>query len=155
MSSATLHASVSPSASKDEGEILALGGAPHKAHFEKSPEGIAAPFAPHAVIFDLEPPLSHDGISVERKGKWLETWDTPIELIAQDFKVTISGDHAWGHGYLRMSGTPKAAGRPISFWMRTTMCFERIDGAWRIVHEHSSVPFYMDGSLRPAFDLQP
>ena len=155
MSSATLNAPTSAPASTDEAEILALCSALHKAHLEKSPEGIAAPYAPHAVIYDLEPPLSHDGISVERKGKWLETWDTPIELIAQDFKVTISGDHAWGHGYLRMSGTPKAAGRPISFWMRTTMCFERIDGAWRIVHEHSSVPFYMDGSLRPAFDLQP
>ena len=23
------------------------------------------------------------------------------------------------------------------------------------VHEHTSVPFYMDGSLRPAFDLEP
>jgi hypothetical protein len=24
-----------------------------------------------------------------------------------------------------------------------------------VVHAHTSVPFYMDGSLRPAFDLQP
>ncbi|MGA3132808.1 MAG: nuclear transport factor 2 family protein [Terracidiphilus sp.] len=155
MSSATLNAPTSAPASTDEAEILALAGAVHKAHLEKSPEGIAAPYAPHAVIYDLEPPLSHDGISVERKRKWLEGWDTPIELIAQDFKVTVSGDNAYGHGYLRMSGTPKAAGRPISFWMRSTMCFERIEGAWRIVHEHTSVPFYMDGSLRPAFDLQP
>jgi ketosteroid isomerase-like protein len=155
MSSATLNASVSQSASMDEAEILALVAALHNAHLEKSPEGIAAPFAPHAVIFDLEPPLSHDGISVERKRKWLEGWDTPLELIAQDFKVTVSGDHAYGYGYLRLSGTPKAAGRPISFWMRATMCFQRINGAWRIVHEHTSVPFYMDGSLRPAFDLQP
>ena len=155
MSSATMHAPVSAPASTDEAEILALVTALHKAHLEKSPEGIAAPFAPHAVIYDLEPPLSHDGISVERKRKWLEGWDTPIELIAQNFKVTVSGDHAYGHGYLHMSGTPKAAGRPISFWMRSTMCFQRIDGAWRIVHEHTSVPFYMDGSLRPAFDLQP
>jgi len=153
MSTATLHAS--PSASTDDAEILAVVAALHKAHLDKSPEGIAAPFAPHAVIFDLEPPLSHDGISVERKRKWLEGWDTPLELIAQDFKVTVSGDHAYGYGYLRLSGTPKAAGRPISFWMRATMCFQRINGAWRIVHEHTSVPFYMDGSLRPAFDLQP
>jgi len=151
MSSTTLHATVSA----DEAEILALGAALHKAHLEKSPEGIAAPYAPHAVIYDLSPPLAHDGVSVERKRKWLDTWDTPIELVAQDFKVAVSGDHAWGHGYLCMSGTPKAAGRPISFWMRDTVCFERIDGAWRIVHEHTSVPFYMDGSLRPAFDLQP
>jgi ketosteroid isomerase-like protein len=151
MSTATLNASLSA----DEVEILALNDALHKAHLEKAPEGIAAPFAPHAVIYDLEPPLMHDGISVERKRKWLEGWNTPLELIAQDFKVMVSGDHAHGYGYLRLSGTPKAAGRPISFWMRATICYQRIDGAWRIVHEHTSVPFYMDGSLRPAFDLQP
>jgi ketosteroid isomerase-like protein len=139
----------------DLAEILALGGALHTAHLNKDPEGIAAPYASHAVIYDLEPPLSHDGISVERKREWLATWDTPIELIAQDFKVVVSGDSAFGHGYLRMTGTPKAAGRQVSFWMRSTMCFQRIDGKWKIVHEHTSVPFYMDGSLRPAFDLQP
>jgi ketosteroid isomerase-like protein len=54
-----------------------------------------------------------------------------------------------------LSGQKKGADHPISFWMRATMCFERINGTWRIVHEHTSVPFYMDGSLRPAFDLQP
>ncbi len=150
MSTATLNAFVST----DEDEIMALGAALYKAHLDKNPEGIAAPFAPHAVIYDLEPPLSHDGISVERKRNWLATWDTPIELTADNFKVVISGDHAYGYGYLRMSGTKKGAG-PVSFWMRETLCFERIDGEWKIVHEHTSVPFYMDGSLRPAFDLQP
>ena len=151
MSSPTLQAPVSA----DEAEILALAEALHIAHLNKDPEGIAAPFAPHAVIYDLEPPLMHDGVSVERKRKWLAGWDTPLELIARDFKVTVSGDHAYGFGYLRLSGTPKAAGRPVSFWMRATMCFGRIDGKWKIVHEHTSVPFYMDGSLRPAFDLEP
>lgn len=139
----------------DEAEIFALGGALHIAHANKDPEGIAAPYATHAVIYDLEPPLAHDGISVERKRQWLATWDSPIDLTADNFKVVVSGDHAYGHGYLRMSGNKKGVDHPISFWMRSTMCFERIEGRWRIVHEHTSVPFYMDGSLRPAFDLQP
>ena len=150
MATATLQVSVSA----DEAEILALGAALYKAHLDKDPEGVAAPFAPHAAIYDLEPPLSHDGISVERKRKWLATWETPIELTAENFKVVVSGDLAYGPGYLRMSGTKKGGG-PVSFWMRETMCFERIDGVWKIVHEHTSVPFYMDGSLRPAFDLKP
>jgi ketosteroid isomerase-like protein len=143
----------------DEAEILALGGALHVAHLNKDPEGIAAPYAPHAVVFDLEPPLMHDGISIDRKRQWLDTWDSPIDLIAQNFKVVVSGDHAYGHGYLRMSGSKKGVDHPVSFWMRATMCFERVhtsSGAkWLIVHEHTSVPFYMDDSLRPAFDLQP
>ena len=28
-------------------------------------------------------------------------------------------------------------------------------GQWKVVHEHSSVPFYMDGSERAAVDLKP
>jgi len=44
---------------------------------------------------------------------------------------------------------------PVDFWMRETLCLERAAGTWRIVHEHASVPFYMDGSLRAAFDLRP
>jgi PhnB protein len=54
-----------------------------------------------------------------------------------------------------MKGTPKMAGREISFWMRLTVYLHREAGAWRIVHEHESVPFYMDGTQRAAFDLKP
>jgi ketosteroid isomerase-like protein len=38
---------------------------------------------------------------------------------------------------------------------RSTVCFRKIAGEWMVVHEHSSVPFYMDGSYRAAVDLQP
>jgi hypothetical protein len=29
------------------------------------------------------------------------------------------------------------------------------DGAWKVTHEHFSVPFYMDGSNKAAIDLKP
>lgn len=68
----------------------------------------------------------------------------------------MNGDLAFCHGFYRLNGTPKSAdGQSISFWMRATVCLRRDAGVWRIVHEHESVPFYMDGSLRPAFDLSP
>ncbi|MGO8932218.1 MAG: YybH family protein [Terracidiphilus sp.] len=139
----------------DKARIIELIAALHRAHHDKNPEAIAAPFAPHAVIYDLEPPLAHDGISIERKRNWLATWASPIGLEMRDFKLTIDGDHAFGHGYLRMAGQKKGVERPISFWMRQTLCLERREGDWTIVHEHASVPFYMDESLRPAFDLKP
>jgi ketosteroid isomerase-like protein len=40
-------------------------------------------------------------------------------------------------------------------WVRATVCFRRVRGAWKVVHEHSSVPLYMDGSERAAVDLKP
>jgi ketosteroid isomerase-like protein len=54
-----------------------------------------------------------------------------------------------------MSGTKKGAEGPVRFWMRETLCLKRAGESWRIAHEHTSVPFYMDGTLRPAFDLEP
>jgi ketosteroid isomerase-like protein len=148
-------ATVKTKSTKDEADILTLIEALHKAHHDKDAAAIAAPFAPPAAVFDLSPPLVQDGVSAERKQAWLDTWETPIDLESRDFKLTVSGDFAFVYGFLRMTGAPKAAGRTNSFWMRITVCLERVGSAWQIVHEHTSVPFYMDGSLRPAFDLSP
>jgi ketosteroid isomerase-like protein len=150
MSTATLNVKVST----DEAEIFSLIEQLHKAHHDKNADAIAAPYAEDAEVFNLSPPLVHHGVSASEKQAWLDTWETPVELEARDLKITVSGDFAFCHGFVRMSGA-KAGGMPISFWMRATVCLEREAGAWQIVHEHTSVPFYMDGSLRPAFDLNP
>ncbi len=141
--------------SRDEDVILALLTRVRQAHHDKDAAAIAECYAANAVICDLSPPLAHHGVDVAEKQAWLDSWNGPIELEPRDGKLTIDGDTAVMQGYTRMSGRPKAAGGPISFWLRDTICLKRGDDGWRIVHLHSSVPFYMDGSLRPAFDLQP
>jgi ketosteroid isomerase-like protein len=141
--------------SRDEADIRAVIETVHKAHHSKDAAAIVAPYVRDAAVFSLAPPLSHVGMDLEEKTVWLNTWEGPIDLESRDLSITVSGDFAFCHGFYRHSGTPKAAGRPISFWMRATVCLHRDGGAWRIVHEHTSVPFYMDGSLRPAFDLKP
>jgi uncharacterized protein (TIGR02246 family) len=151
MSTATLNAQ----STMDEADILALVNSLPKANHDKDAAAFAKPFAPDAAIFNLAPPLVHHGIDLEEKQAWFDSWETPVEIEPRDFKMTVSGDVAFCHGFLHMRGTKKGAERQVSFWMRETVCLERIDGAWRIVHEHTSVPFYMDGSLRPAFDLNP
>ena len=150
-----LIATLKDQASKDEADILALVQAIDEAHHNKDAAAIVAPYAQDSVICDLAPPLSHRGMGLQAKKAWLDTWEGPIDRESHDFNVTVSGDFAFCHGFYRLGGTPKAAGRPISFWMRATVCLHRDAGTWRIIHEHTSVPFYMDGSLRPAFDLQP
>jgi ketosteroid isomerase-like protein len=141
--------------SKDESDILALVESINKAHYEKNAAAIVGPYAHNAVVCDLSPPLAHQGMNLQVKQAWLDTWDGPIERDSRDFTITVNGDFAFAHGYYRLGGTPRMAGRPISFWMRATLCLRRDGGRWQIIHEHTSVPFYMDGSLRPAFDLQP
>jgi ketosteroid isomerase-like protein len=151
MSAATL----AVTSAAQEAEVLAVVKTLSKAHYDKNAGLFAEQFAREAAIFNLAPPLLHRGVDLEEKKAWFNSWSTPIEIEPRDFEVTISGDLAFCHGYLRLTGTKKGAEGAVSFWMRETLCLERRDDGWKIVHEHASVPFYMDGTLRPAFDLTP
>ena len=151
MSTATLSHAVST----DEAAILAVVENLRQSNHDKDAAKFAAQFAEDAAIFNLAPPLAHHGVDVKEKQAWMDSWSTPVAIDSRDFKVTISGDFAFCHGFLRLSGTKRGPEGTVSFWMRETLCLERQGGAWKIVHEHTSVPFYMDGSLRPAFDLRP
>jgi ketosteroid isomerase-like protein len=141
--------------SQEQLDILSLIETAHKAVHDKDAAAFAAQYARDADIFNLAPPLAHRGIDLQEKNAWFDTWEGPIELELRDFKTTVNGDFAFCYGYIKLSGTKKGVDQPVSFWMRETLCLQRTGGAWHIVHEHTSVPFYMDDSLRPAFDLKP
>jgi ketosteroid isomerase-like protein len=139
----------------DEAAILAVIEAMSRAHRDKDADLFGAQYVEGAAIFNLAPPLIHHGIDRDEKRAWFDSWSTPVTIVARDMKVSVSGDMAVCHGYLQMSGTKKGAEASVRFWMRETLVLERREDGWKIVHEHTSVPFYMDATLRPAFDLQP
>jgi PhnB protein len=66
----------------------------------------------------------------------------------------VSGDLGVSHSLNLMTGTA-ASGHEVKLWYRQTLSFRKVNGAWKIAHEHTSVPFYMDGSFRAAIDLKP
>jgi ketosteroid isomerase-like protein len=43
----------------------------------------------------------------------------------------------------------------VDLWTRCTACLVRRGTEWKIVHQHNSVPFLMDGSFKAAVDLKP
>jgi len=45
--------------------------------------------------------------------------------------------------------------RGFDLWFRATDGLRKVDGRWQVTHEHNSTPFYMDGSLKAAVDLEP
>jgi ketosteroid isomerase-like protein len=139
----------------DEVAILAVIDTMSEALFTKNAQKFVSAFAADAAVFNLAPPLMHHGVDPAEKQAWFDSWLTPLELEPRDFEVTVNGDCAFAHGFLRLAGTKKGPEGVVSFWMRETVCLHKQNGEWRIVHEHTSVPFYMDGTLRPAFDLQP
>ncbi len=54
----------------------------------------------------------------------------------EELVVTVSGELAVAHYFLRFTGLP---GEPS--WIRVTVVYKRVSRKWLIVHEHSSVPF--------------
>jgi ketosteroid isomerase-like protein len=75
----------------------------------------------------------------------------PLE--PQEGLLTVGGDLAVYLGRTRLSGTKRAAGTPVSFWKRDTICLKRAKRGG--AHQRTSLPVCMDGSLRPALDLTP
>ncbi|MGB0125188.1 MAG: nuclear transport factor 2 family protein [Silvibacterium sp.] len=156
MTTATLKEETTPAqTAKDKSAIMAIIENLRKAHHDKNAPAFAAQFASGAAIFNLAPPLVHNGVDLRKKRAWFDTWEGPVGIEPRELNITVSGDIAFAHGYLRLSGIKKGADRPVAFWMRETLCLERQVGNWKIIHEHTSVPFYMDASTRPAFDLKP
>jgi uncharacterized protein (TIGR02246 family) len=136
----------------DRAEIEALFQRLARAHADHDADAIVDAYASDAVIYDLAPPLGHRGMSRESVANWLAGWDGPIQIDARDVNLTVDGDLAFISALNRMRG--RQGGQVQDMWYRTTMCLRRTSGRWHIVHEHSSVPFYMDGSYRAAVDLK-
>jgi uncharacterized protein (TIGR02246 family) len=141
------------STTTDRAEIDALFQNLVKAHAEHDADAIVEAYAPDAVIYDLAPPLGRRGMTRGSVAAWLAGWDGPIQIDAQDVTLTVEGNLAFVSALTRMLG--RIGGEDQDMWYRTTMCLRKISGRWHIVCDHTSVPFYMDGSYRAAVDLQP
>jgi uncharacterized protein (TIGR02246 family) len=113
-------------------------------------------YAPSVVSFDLAPPLQYAGADAIRKGlaQWFPTWAGAIGYEIRDLSVTVGGDVAFCRSLNHMTGK-RTDGTETDVWVRATTGCQKVDGRWRIVHEHASVPLYMDGGTRAALDLKP
>ena len=58
----------------------------------------------------------------------------------RDLSITTGEDVAFCHYLYRVSGT-RTDGGAVAMWVRATLCFRKVDGAWVVTHEHDSVPF--------------
>jgi ketosteroid isomerase-like protein len=129
------------------------------AHAGRDADRILAVFTDDAVRYTLAPPLAQapgtEYGDAEGLRAWLATFDGPVVLHHRDRTISVGGDVAFAHTLTSMTATPAGAPQSFTFWLRSTFGFRRIAGTWRVVHQHDSTPFHMDGSFRAATDLQP
>ncbi|APG83170.1 glyoxalase family protein [Sinorhizobium americanum CCGM7] len=106
------------------------------------------------LVFSLAPPLKGSDADAEGLEQWFSTWRGPIGYRLQDLDISASGDVAFATSLAHLSGE-KQDGEKVALWYRQTLGLKRTEKGWKIAHQHESVPFYMDGSLRAAVDLEP
>jgi len=141
------------SARTDRAEIEAVFEQLARAHADHDAHTIAETYAADAVIYDLAPPLGRQGMTHDSVAAWLAGWEGPILIDMRDVILTVEGEMAFLSAFSRMRG--RQGGEDQDMWYRSTICLRKTSGRWRIVCDHSSVPFYMDGSYRAAVDLKP
>jgi uncharacterized protein (TIGR02246 family) len=107
-------------------------------------EGFLRHCAPDIVVFDMLAPLEQKGWDALRRswGIALGSFEGPIEYEVDHLDISISGDVAWSRSLAQFGGTTKEGTR-IENRLRSTLGFRKINGEWKVVHEHVSVPFDM------------
>jgi ketosteroid isomerase-like protein len=121
-------------------------------------ERVVARYSPDVVKFDLAPPLRHLGSQVRDAAglrAWFAGFDGPVDYEITELTTTIGDDVAFCHSLNRLSARPHGVPEGFDLWFRATTGLRRLEGRWQVTHEHTSTPFYMDGSFKAAVDLKP
>ncbi|WP_290653290.1 nuclear transport factor 2 family protein [Aquisalimonas sp.] len=118
-------------------------------------DAIMGCYASHLRVFDAIGPLQFTDAASYR-----EHWRMCLSFMvgdmtfeAHDLRVHTDGDIAFAHYLVRCGGTDQQ-GETQTGWMRGTTCCRRVDGEWKIAHEHFSAPFDPE-SGRTLLDLVP
>jgi uncharacterized protein (TIGR02246 family) len=121
----------------------------------KDIEGVMALYAPDVVSFDIVPPLRYVGADVFRK-VWEEVFASfqgPLGYEIHDLTITAGEDMAFAYSLNHISGTMNN-GLKTDLWLRWTVCFQKINGTWLVVHHQNSVPVDL-ATGKGVLDLKP
>ena len=98
-------------------------------------------YSPDVVYFDVVPPIHFTGSDAVRANflRWFHEYEGPIGLETHDLHLAISGEVAFAH-MLHLDIGNAHIPEQQKFWLRSTVCCQRVNGRWLITHEHISLP---------------
>ncbi len=130
------------SATTDEAILRQMIGEWSDALTAKDLDRMLSQYAADIVLFDLQPPYKVEGLAAYRK-----VWEKSLPQLPEKFRsehrdlhLIVSGDVAFAyclHGIEPVDEKHPAG----TTWIRATIGYRRLEGRWRIVHEHISLPF--------------
>ena len=121
----------------------------------KDIETAAACVSPGVILFDVVDPLEYRGSDAlaKRSQQWFASFDGPIGLEMRNLVVTASRNIGFSHSLNRVTAAT-TDGRKLEMWWRSTTCYSKTGGAWKVTHEHNSVPFNPENG-KASLDLEP
>jgi uncharacterized protein (TIGR02246 family) len=114
-----------------------------KAFERKDVAALMADYLPDALLFDCKPPYKNEGAASIR-----EVWEACLPFFPEkfnvehkDIKLVVEGNMAFLHCINHIT-VPAEPSHPASqTWLRVTVIYRKVKGAWKVAHEHVSIPF--------------
>jgi uncharacterized protein (TIGR02246 family) len=127
--------------SQDEAAIRSLIDRWARAVREEDRAAIRSDHDPDMLMFDVPPPLVSRGLDA-----YMATWEMffhqvekPVAFSFRDVKVTCGADVAFATAIGKCVDIDSRGKRePLEF--RLTMGLRKLEGRWRVMHEHHSLP---------------
>jgi ketosteroid isomerase-like protein len=101
---------------------------------------------PDLVIFDVLPPMKYESAAEYRRswGDWQPEVRSESQFDLENLTITAGSDVAFAHCFVRCGGS-MPNGRSFQDLVRATFCLRKIDGSWKVSHQHISKPFQRAG----------
>ena len=127
--------------SENKEEIRALIERWAKAVREQNRVGIRADHDSDILMFDVPPPFLSRGLDAYMATweKFLSWSEKPVSFDFHDVRITAGTDVAFATAIGRCAGVDRS-GQREALEFRLTMGFQKLDGSWRVIHEHHSLP---------------
>ncbi len=121
----------------------------------KNLETAAACISFDVILFDVVDQLQYGGADelTKRARQWFSSFEGPIGFEMRQLQVTTCQNMGFSHSLNRVNAT-RIDGQKLEMWWRSTTCYSKTEGAWKVTHEHNSVPFNPETG-KATLDLEP
>ncbi|QDU78607.1 hypothetical protein Pla110_03110 [Polystyrenella longa] len=108
----------------------------------KDLDGLTADYVQDAILFDAIPPYKTVGVENIRNvwANCLPHFPESFRSEHRDLEIHVEGNTAFMYGLHHF--IPDDPQHPCGMtWMRITVAYRKIEGKWKVIHEHASIPF--------------
>lgn len=125
-----------------ESELRALIDERVKAIASRDAQYLADAQDPEVLAFNVLPPLRLRGSDqvAEQTRAWFDGYADGPGYEVHDLRIDVDGSVGSTAFLYHVTGTLHS-GDEVSMWVRATLVWKKIDGRWRIVHDHESIPW--------------